>query len=344
MTYTHITHRLARFVAKHGAMLEVLAMSAALAGIILTEEIRYEAHFLQRATESRQEEPAPVRVRTPRDAPAIAAADRVAMRRAQRLISRLTIVADASRRPFPVARETLRAAAPADAPENAAFPAFGQAVHPVAQVPDWGAMTVPAEWNRHYGQMDADDFVQPPAYDLSMLTIPLRSLLTNRHDPGVIRSLTAKLYYSTRYFGAYDLDADEFSAVHPGIDLKLAEDTPVGAVAGGRVHDVRTDARTLGLHVILEHRAPDGETYYSVYGHLGSASVRTGASVAAGQTVGLVGMTGNTTGPHLHLQIDRGEPDETHHEIYWPAALPSRSAVELHTINPMEFIRQYGNR
>lgn len=221
------------------------------------------------------------------------------------------------------------------------FPAFDRAIHPVAEIPNWGNMFTPAEWNRTYRQMTDADFIRVPSYDVSRLTIPLDTLAKSREDKDSIEKITEKLYYSTRHFGAYDLDSGEFEAVHPGIDLKLPEGTPIGSVAGGRVHDVRSSAEGLGKHVIIEHRAPDGKTYYSIYGHLGSASVQKGDTVKAGQMIGIVGMTGNTSGPHLHLQIDRGEPNEAYHSVYWPESMPSRSEADRYTINPITFLRQY---
>lgn len=353
MDRTHITHRLKHVIATHGYMLEALAVSAALSTILMAEDVAPSAHFLQRMPTQRQEAASsamPVRARPKTKAAVRTMEDRAALRRAQRVVTRRTNVADAGNASYIATNEPVRpaasaepvAAASASSTAPADFPAFGRAMHPVSSVPDWGAMTTPAQWNRTYGQLDDADFVRTPAYDLDTLTLPMNLLLKNRYEPASIRALTAKLYYSTRFFGAYDLDSGEFGAVHPGIDLKLAEDTPVGAVAGGRVHDVRDNPRSLGIHVLIEHRAPDGQTYYSIYGHLDRATVRTGDAVEAGQTIGTVGMTGHTTGPHLHLQIDRGEPESLHHEVYWPESIPSRSEANARTVNPAHFIRQYG--
>ena len=65
--------------------------------------------------------------------------------------------------------------------------------------------------------------------------------------------------------------------------------------------------RVLGNHLIVGH--DDGS--YAAYAHLrrGSATVRTGERVAAGQQVAQVGNTGNTSEPHLHVQVmDRPHP------------------------------------
>lgn len=198
-------------------------------------------------------------------------------------------------------------------------------------------METPQEWERPYGEMMDKDFVSLPRYDLAKLTTPMETLLKTRHASAP--DITAKLFYSTRYFGKYDLDAGEFSAVHPGLDMKLALGTPIGAIAGGRVHAVRKTGG-LGLHVIIEHRIGN-ETYYSIYGHFGAVSVTEGQNVHPGATVGHVGMTGNTTAPHLHLQVDRGQPSEVEHQPYWPSKLPSVGEAEKHTVNPIVFMQKH---
>lgn len=211
------------------------------------------------------------------------------------------------------------------------FPSLIKTSFPVGKTPNWGAMRTPAEWNRTYGQMTADDFVSIPRYDLKTLTIPMETL-TNPIKDENIPTITAKLFYSTRYMGKYDLDAGEHTGGHFGVDLKLARGTGVGAIGGGRVSSVQTTQR-LGLHVIIEHRLKTGETFYSVYGHLDSASVTAGQDVKPGEMIGTVGMTGNTSAPHLHLQTDIGAPGEAH--------VPAES--ENGMVNPTTFISTYRN-
>jgi len=48
-----------------------------------------------------------------------------------------------------------------------------------------------------------------------------------------------------------------------------------------------------------------GNGYNTTYNHLSVISVRVGQSLAKGQLVGLMGSTGNSTGPHLHFEINR---------------------------------------
>ncbi len=220
------------------------------------------------------------------------------------------------------------------------FPAFNRTMHPVARVPNWGAMRTPAEWNRSYKEMSDNDFVAIPSYNTSELTTPVSSLSEN-FTPENIIILTKKLYYSTRFFAAYDLDAAEFSGTHAGMDLKLPLGTPVGVVAGGRVQAVQNNDR-LGLSVIVEHRHPTDGTFFSIYGHLGTASVRAGQDLEPGQRLGTIGMTGQTSAPHLHLQIDRAQADESAiHIPYHVTSIPSISAAQQYTLHPIRFIQTY---
>jgi murein DD-endopeptidase MepM/ murein hydrolase activator NlpD len=231
----------------------------------------------------------------------------------------------------PAFLETLRAAA-------GDFPAFGWTVHPVARVPDWGRMRSAAIWDLPYDKMPESYYVSVPEYDLDTLTIPL-STLTDPITAADIPVITAKLYYSTRHYGKYDIDAGEHSGFHPGVDLKLSEGTPIGAVAGGRVHVVgETD--TLGRHVIIEHRHPTEGVFFSVYGHLDDISVAEGQDVVPGELIGAVGMTGNTSGPHLHLQIDRARGG-VRHVPYVPTTVEVDGGGSEWTVNPMEFLGRY---
>jgi len=197
-------------------------------------------------------------------------------------------------------------------------------------------MKSPAEWERSYTEMKRGDFVRIPAYDMDTLTTPMTKLMKSRNDPATIAILTAKLFYSTRFFGTYDLDAGEFTGDHAGIDLKVPEGTPIGAIAGGRVSAVIRESSGLGLHVIVEHRLDD-ETFYSIYGHLSSASVREGQDLAPGERIGLSGSTGRSTAAHLHVQVDRGEPNNRHN-VYWPEKMPTRAEAARHTLHPISFI------
>jgi murein DD-endopeptidase MepM/ murein hydrolase activator NlpD len=87
---------------------------------------------------------------------------------------------------------------------------------------------------------------------------------------------------------------------HSGIDLAAARGTPVMATLPGIV-TVIVSPTGYGLHVVIDH----GGGLSSLYGHLDTVLVASGADVAVGQVIGTVGSTGNATGPHLHFEIRR---------------------------------------
>lgn len=96
-----------------------------------------------------------------------------------------------------------------------------------------------------------------------------------------------------------------FPHFHTGIDLAVPLGTPVFAAADGLV--VQAGAMTnqngdlvgYGNFVILQHA--DG--LQTLYAHLMAWTVKPGDSVKRGQLVGMVGSTGNSTGPHTHFEV-----------------------------------------
>ncbi|MGH7721578.1 MAG: M23 family metallopeptidase [Candidatus Dormibacteria bacterium] len=92
---------------------------------------------------------------------------------------------------------------------------------------------------------------------------------------------------------------------HTGIDLAARSGVPVFAVVAGSVRVVRS-AVGFGLHVLLVAPATAGPQVEYLYGHLSGVSVSNGQSVSAGHQIGAVGSSGNSTGPHLHFEVDVG--------------------------------------
>ncbi|MDB9529768.1 M23 family metallopeptidase [Oscillatoria sp. CS-180] len=86
---------------------------------------------------------------------------------------------------------------------------------------------------------------------------------------------------------------------HAGVDLAAPEGTPVLAAKDGEV--ITADyLGGYGLTVMLRHENGTQETRYP---HLSQILVRPGEQIKQGEVVGLVGSTGNSTGPHLHFEL-----------------------------------------
>ncbi len=105
-----------------------------------------------------------------------------------------------------------------------------------------------------------------------------------------------------RFTSGFGMRADPFTGLprfHNGIDLANRVGTPIRAAASGRVVHVESQIGNYGRFVIVRH--PDG--FQTLYAHLNDFSVRTGQYVERGQTVGTMGNTGRSTGPHLHFSV-----------------------------------------
>jgi peptidoglycan hydrolase-like protein with peptidoglycan-binding domain len=99
--------------------------------------------------------------------------------------------------------------------------------------------------------------------------------------------------------GAYgDLYGPRGNRFHAGIDIPASKGTPVGAAAAGRVVFAAV-GEGFGKLVVLEH----AHGVRTRYAHLSRITVRVGQYVKASATVGLVGATGEATGPHLHFEV-----------------------------------------
>ncbi|MCL5966018.1 MAG: M23 family metallopeptidase [Deltaproteobacteria bacterium] len=90
----------------------------------------------------------------------------------------------------------------------------------------------------------------------------------------------------------------ETKVFHHGLDIIARVGTPVRAAAGGKVVNGGYEA-LLGNFVTVDH----GYGYQTVYGHLSERLVSIGDVVERGETIGKVGTTGRTTGPHLHYEV-----------------------------------------
>jgi murein DD-endopeptidase MepM/ murein hydrolase activator NlpD len=98
----------------------------------------------------------------------------------------------------------------------------------------------------------------------------------------------------------FGVRADPFlgrPAMHTGLDFRSSTGDPVRATATGKVESAGWSGG-YGKMVEIDH----GNGFSTRYGHLSEIEVKVGQQIKIGQTIGRVGSTGRSTGPHLHYE------------------------------------------
>lgn len=127
----------------------------------------------------------------------------------------------------------------------------------------------------------------------------LEALLTDRelHKKQYPQGWPAKGWISS----GYGYRTDPFTgrrAFHDGVDIAAPRGTPIHALAAGVV--IYSGHKSgYGLMVEINH----GNGYKTLYAHASKLIAKVGERVGKGQTIALVGSTGRSTGPHLHVEV-----------------------------------------
>ena len=100
--------------------------------------------------------------------------------------------------------------------------------------------------------------------------------------------------------------------VHKGLDIAAPQGTPVKATASG-ITSFSGEQRGYGKIVVVDHC----NGYETAYAHLDAILISCGTKVRRGSKIGLVGASGNATGPHLHYEVRCGKKC-VDPEIYLP--------------------------
>lgn len=108
--------------------------------------------------------------------------------------------------------------------------------------------------------------------------------------PGIVSGL----------FGSQRILNGVASAPHFGVDIAAPEGTPIHAPAGGTIVLAEPDFYLTGGTTVLNH----GHGVFTVYIHQSALKAAVGQSVKRGEVIGLVGMKGRATGPHLHWGLN----------------------------------------
>ncbi|MDQ6918747.1 MAG: M23 family metallopeptidase [Candidatus Dormibacteraeota bacterium] len=143
----------------------------------------------------------------------------------------------------------------------------------------------------------------PPSIVVTVLGVLVFILLAAHRPGGPVVIVPGAV--ETQPFGCTALEFEPVMPAcrgghfHSGIDLAAPAGTAVFAPDGG-VASVGAGG-PCGIHVVLRH----GGGVETLYCHLLNATVADGQPIAAGERIGSVGSSGNSTGPHLHFEVHR---------------------------------------
>lgn len=227
---------------------------------------------------------------------------------------------------------------------------FDGTVYPISYIPDW---TKPANQDKQktFDQIDISDYIPLPSYDARTLA----SDLSNTTKMSTILHYT----YTVPYMWSYKFNYKENDGSHLWVDIRAPIGTPILSIANGVVIRTVEADNTGNKYVVIRHDdVPMNGTktsLYSAYLHLSQINVTEWKLIKKWELLGRVGMTGITTAPHLHFQIDT--LDAPFHP-YWPftsadsrnaglgffesinAGLWKENALK-YTIHPLNFVNAY---
>jgi murein DD-endopeptidase MepM/ murein hydrolase activator NlpD len=104
--------------------------------------------------------------------------------------------------------------------------------------------------------------------------------------------------YISSYYGYRRSPFTGGRSFHPGLDIAAPMGTPIRASMAGRVSAAGYD-NIYGNFVVVTHQSG----YRTLYGHMSVIRTRAGVYVNAGDRIGDVGSTGQSTGPHVHFTV-----------------------------------------
>ncbi|MCJ7579107.1 MAG: M23 family metallopeptidase [Candidatus Aminicenantes bacterium] len=132
----------------------------------------------------------------------------------------------------------------------------------------------------------------------------LNSLLNIFDERAVNLAYTPTIKPTNGYISSpYGYRDDPFTGkrtFHWGIDIVTAEGNPVVATADGTVIVRQANDKISGNYIKISHPLSG---YVTIYCHLSEFKVKNGQKVKRGETIGLVGSTGKSNGPHVHYEV-----------------------------------------
>ena len=120
-----------------------------------------------------------------------------------------------------------------------------------------------------------------------------------------------------------------YTKMHRGLDFAAPSGTPVFAAGDGVVEKAGWNG-SYGRYIRIRHTG----TYKTAYAHLSgiNKNVRVGKRVSQGKTIGFVGSSGRSTGPHLHYEVLRDNKQVNPMNIKLPAGknIPKKNIIDYH--------------
>ncbi len=228
---------------------------------------------------------------------------------------------------------------------------FDGTIMPILYIPDWTKVQYQNK-SILFTDIPISDYIPIPQYDANTLLD-----IWNTSNKSLIFHYT----YITPYMGSYRLNYKEHDGSHNAVDIRAPIWTPILSIANGVViRALEADATGNKLIVIRHDNVPINgkkQNIYSGYLHLSEITIQEWTKVKKWDMIGRVGISGITTTPHLHIQIDT---EDAPFHPYWPfSSTDSRSAglgffesVNAgiwkenwlkYSIHPMNFINSFLN-
>lgn len=162
-------------------------------------------------------------------------------------------------------------------------------------------LTRPSNWIYGLSQPSADLIIQ----EINLRVASLEELLTATAEkreriactPNILPTLDARRRISSR-FGNHKDPFSKRLQFHAGLDISATPKSPVLATAKGTVVKSERDG-DLGNVIEIDH----GNGFRTLYAHLNKLLANVGDTVTRGDTIGLLGTTGRSTGYHVHYEV-----------------------------------------
>ncbi|MCF2706641.1 M23 family metallopeptidase [Arcanobacterium haemolyticum] len=192
-----------------------------------------------------------------------------------------------------------------------------------------GSSTAAIKSTTHSAQEEAS--VNPVSSTCSIDSAQgVRAAFVKQDSDMLVYPISTASYRLSSHFGYRSDPISGGTSFHAGEDFAAALNTPIYAIADGVVVHAGEGIEGRSNNLIIVEHTIEGHTYQSWYIHMydDGVLVKAGDKVKAGQQIGKVGSNGNSTGPHLHL------------EIHDPA-LKDQANPEAELLDPISFLTEH---